>query len=115
MHYVFAHFLRTLKLLQEAARKRLLLQLMLIPTEIFMRVDTSNVLRLVRSQNDLYGNNMQSVYVTQTINNPCTGISKTKLEALFKFVTSYSSNNRGGTRLRIVTGSVGEKANRIKT
>lgn len=44
-----------------------------------------------------------------TINNPCSGISKTKLEALFKFLTSYSSNNRGGTRFRIVTGSVGER------
>lgn len=63
--------------------------------------------RFVRKQYAIY------VRITRTINNPCTGMSKTKLEALCKFLTSYSSNNRGGTRFRIVTGSVGEKANRI--
>lgn len=64
------------------------------------------------SQNDLCENNMQSTCVARTINNPCAGISRTKLEALFEFLTSYSSNNRGGTRLRIVTGSVGENASK---
>lgn len=67
------------------------------PTFVSLTVLLCNILldlltkRFIRKQYAIY----LLCSVTQTINNPCNGISKTKLEALFKFLTSYSSNNRG--------------------